>query len=92
MPCQTIKITGVPEELVRLLDIRVKERHIVGRSEYLRDLIRKDVLGGNSSLMEILAPVHAATRNMNLNESELDTFFDNIRDEIFAEKSSMKSS
>lgn len=82
----TLKITGVPEDLVRLLDSRIKERHSVGRSEYLRELIRKDVLEKPKTLNEILAPVHSATRKMKESEVELDILFDQARDEVYQDK------
>lgn len=41
----TIKISGVSDELLRRVDERWKGRHYADRSEYVRDLIRKDVLG-----------------------------------------------
>jgi len=86
MPSQTIKVTGVPEELVRLLDKRVKQRHAAGRSEYIRELIRKDVLGEPHTFREILAPVHAATADLKESEEELITFFDEVRDEVCRSK------
>lgn len=36
-------------ELLALLDARVKERHAAGRAEYVRELIRRDVLSGQTS-------------------------------------------
>jgi Arc/MetJ-type ribon-helix-helix transcriptional regulator len=39
-----VKVTGVPEELLRLLDDRVNQRHYAGRAEYLRELLRRDLL------------------------------------------------
>ncbi len=46
-----IKISGVSDELLRRVDERWKGRHYADRSEYVRDLIRKDVLGeqGNAT-------------------------------------------
>lgn len=41
----TIKMSGVSDELLRRVDERWKGRHYADRSEYVRDLIRKDVLG-----------------------------------------------
>lgn len=47
----TIKISGVSDELLRRVDERWKGRHYADRSEYVRDLIRKDVFGeqGNAT-------------------------------------------
>ena len=38
-----LKITGVPEELIHQLDELVSERHYAGRSEFVRELIRREV-------------------------------------------------
>lgn len=48
MSFHTIKVTGVPDKLLKLLDQRVQERQWLGRSEYIRDLIRRDVFGDPS--------------------------------------------
>jgi metal-responsive CopG/Arc/MetJ family transcriptional regulator len=65
MPSHTIKVTGVSKELLDLLDERIQEQHAAGRAEYIRELIRRDVLPnrtapGRRSFREIVAPVHAA--------------------------------
>ncbi len=39
-----VKVTGMSPELIALLDARVKEQHAAGRAEYVRELIRRDVL------------------------------------------------
>lgn len=71
-----IKVTGVPEELLHLLDERVKTRHYAGRSEYIRELIRRDATAQEPvlSIREIMAPVHAETQNMT--QEELDELTD----------------
>jgi hypothetical protein len=43
-----LKVTGVPADLVRLLDERAEQQHFAGRSEYIRELIRRDVLSGSA--------------------------------------------
>lgn len=40
----TIKISGVSEELLSRVDEKWKAQHYADRSEYVRDLIRRDVL------------------------------------------------
>jgi hypothetical protein len=39
-----VKVTGVPTEMLRLLDERAQRQHFGGRAEYIRELIRRDVL------------------------------------------------
>jgi len=43
-PSQVVKVTGMSEELLRLLDARIKEQRATGRAEYIRELIRRDAL------------------------------------------------
>ncbi len=62
----TIQITGIPEEMLERLDSRARERHVADRSEYVRELIARDLSGGSSvapaekqeqTIAEVLAPV-----------------------------------
>ena len=87
MSSRTLKVTGVPQDLVALLDQRVKDRHAVGRSEYIRELIRKDVLEQPSVLREVMGQVNDAGHTIKESEQELETLFNSVRDEICAEKS-----
>ena len=87
MSSRTLKVTGVPQDLVALLDQRVKDRHAVGRSEYIRELIRKDVLEQPSVLREVMGQVYDAGHTIKESEQELETLFNSVRDEICAEKS-----
>lgn len=77
-----VKVTGVPEDLLRLLDARVKERHAAGRAEYIRELIRRDVLP-EATFRTILAPVHKQARHLPDTEDELEAFFTNLRNEVY---------
>lgn len=72
MASHTIKVTGVSTELLELLDKQIAARHATGRSEYIRELIRKDVLfpEGGGKFRELLALVHDA---MPAEETEEDT-------------------
>ena len=81
MASHTIKVTGVPEELLQLLDQRIRTRHATGRSEYIRELIRRDVLaapgaappGWPSAEMpfrELLAPVQQEAERLGESEDE----------------------
>jgi len=47
-----VKVTGMSGELLELLDLRVRQQHAAGRAEYIRELIRRDVLASQT-----LAPV-----------------------------------
>lgn len=40
---QTIKISGVPDELMRRLDDRWRAEQYTDRSEYIRELVRRDL-------------------------------------------------
>jgi metal-responsive CopG/Arc/MetJ family transcriptional regulator len=75
MASHTIKVTGVSDGLLQLLDRRIEAQHATGRAEYIRELIRKDVLTGEGTptsrtFREIVAPVHDATPP---DEAEADT-------------------
>ena len=41
---QVVKVTGMSEELLHLLDTRVRQVRATGRAEYIRELIRRDAL------------------------------------------------
>ena len=81
-----IKITGFPDELLKLLDARVKERHATGRAEYLRELVRKDLLPEEKTFREILAEVHRDARRLKTTEAELDRLFTKTREKVFEEQ------
>lgn len=90
MASHTIKVSGMSDALLRLLDERLREQHSTGRSEYIRELIRRDVLGnrGNSltadrSFREILAPVHEETRRSGETEAEIEAF---LREQLEAHR------
>ena len=42
----TIKISGVSDELLSLVEKRWKGQHYADRADYVRDLIRRDLVGG----------------------------------------------
>lgn len=72
---QVVKVTGISDELLRLLDARVQQQQATGRAEYIRELIRRDALsvsqlhkprrhkarrrGGAASERDLLAEYHA---------------------------------
>jgi len=46
---RVVKVTGMSRELLELLDLRVRQQHAGGRAEYIRELIRRDVLSAQAS-------------------------------------------
>ena len=87
-----VKITGITEELLGMLDDRVRQRHATGRSEYIRELLRRDLLGdAGPSLRQILAPVHEQGRTITESDEELDSLFDSARDEVYKERRQSRS-
>ncbi|MGO8673346.1 MAG: hypothetical protein ACLQVD_18545 [Capsulimonadaceae bacterium] len=84
-----VKVTGVTEELLGLLDDRVRARHATGRAEYIRELLRRDLLG-EPTFRQILATVHDQGRSLPDSDSELDAFFDKVRDEAYADRQAAK--
>jgi metal-responsive CopG/Arc/MetJ family transcriptional regulator len=82
MTSHTIKVTGVSEELLQLLDQRIRAQHATGRAEYIRELIRRDVLAQESlpqsrPFRTIVAPVQAATP-ADETEAESDEFIEDL--------------
>jgi hypothetical protein len=85
MPSHTIKVTGVSDDLLELLDRRVREVHSTGRAEYVRELIRKDVLphprwpAADVSFAELVEPLQRDAEASGETEEELEEF---IRQQI----------
>ena len=76
-----VKVTGITDNLLHLLDERIKQRHST------RELIRRDVLGeGVGTFREILAPVHAASKQHPQSEEELEAYFDQVREEVYQDR------
>ena len=96
MPSHTIKVTGVSPELLQLLDERIRAQHAAGRSDYIRELIRRDILGAPASgsaeparsFREILAPVHAETERQGYPDAEMDGDIEEAARETRAERRS----
>jgi hypothetical protein len=94
MPSHTIKVTGVSDELLQLLDARVREQHSSGRAEYIRELIRRDVLGPQAngsitrprSFREILGPVHEETLRQGYPDEVMDRDIEEVVREARAER------
>jgi len=94
MASHTIKVTGVSGELLQLLDERIQAQHSTERSEYIRELIRRDVLGApaygvslrSRSFREILAPVHEETLQQGVPDDEMDQDIEDAIRETRAER------
>ena len=76
----TIELTGIPDQIVRLLDARSGG----DRAGYLRDLIIRHFQKSSSS-DEILAPFRRQVQESGMTEAELDTFFEEVRQEVWDE-------
>jgi hypothetical protein len=75
MATHTIKVTGVGDGLLELLDRRIREQHSTGRAEYIRELIRRDVLApALGPIGELLAPVHQEGHERGYTEADIDRF------------------
>ncbi len=44
-----VKVTGMSEAMLALLDARVERQQATGRAEYIRELIRRDALTGSGA-------------------------------------------
>jgi metal-responsive CopG/Arc/MetJ family transcriptional regulator len=67
-----VKVTGMSEELLGLLDARVKQQQATGRAEYIRELIRRDALASlnSSAIGKRRAKRHKARRGNSQLSSE----------------------
>jgi hypothetical protein len=82
----TLKITGVDEEVVCFVGERSSSLHFKGQAEYLRNLIREDMLRAaaekKSRLEHILAPLHAHADAKGYSDEELADVFERARNEV----------
>lgn len=93
----TIELTGIPDELLELLDQRVSQAG-TDRAKYILTLLRKDLLGtsllshrdtvphGGMTFEEILAPVHRQVEESGITEEELEQLFEEAREEVWQKK------
>src|SRR4051794_12349048 len=82
MASRTIRVTGVSDELLDLLDRRIRAQHGTGRAGYIRELLRRDLLSesvGQSqrTFREIVEPIHSATPAAET-EAEAEQFVDDL--------------
>jgi len=82
----TLKITGVDEEVVRFVGERSSSLHFKGQAEYLRNLIREDMLRASaekkSRLDSILAPLHEHADAKGYSDEDLARMFERARNEV----------
>jgi Arc/MetJ-type ribon-helix-helix transcriptional regulator len=79
-----VKVTGVSDEQIRMLDARVSARRYRGRAEYIRELIRRDALAGSPSrLDEVVCALQEQSSKMS--EEELDDIFEQARNGVYSE-------
>ena len=75
MHTHTLEVTGIPDDLLKRLDERVKRRG-GDRSASIRELVERGLQAEDRTLAEILAPVHAYSRQMGQTEEEIGEFVD----------------
>ena len=77
MASRTIRVSGISDELLHRLDEKVRQQHAASRAAYIRELICRDVRGPEMptrTLRELLAPVHAETRERAYTEGDVEPF------------------
>jgi len=96
-PDHTIEVRGIPDDLLKLLDERVRQAG-GDRTEYILKLIQKDLLETPSqshedarphadmTFEELLSPIHKQVKESGITEEELDDLFEEIREEVWQEK------
>ena len=102
METHTIEVTGVPDDLLELLNERVRECG-GDRAGFIRELIQKELQPtpqpsdedprphARMSLTEILAPIHQQAAESGLTDEELDRLFEDAREQVREEKRMARS-
>lgn len=88
MTTYTLEVTDVPEDLLQLLDQRVRGQ-TKDRSAYIRDLLRQDLKSSAESevsMAEILAPFHNAVQASGSTAEEAFGIFEEALREVRAER------
>ncbi len=92
-PDNTIEVAGIPDNLLKLLDERVRQAG-VDRTEYILKLIQKDLLEmsprshddaphADMTFEELLLPVHQQVKESGVTGEELDDLFEELREEVY---------
>lgn len=82
-----VKISGISDEMIALIDAKWKAEHFADRSEYVRELVRRDLATTKTkSLSEgvkaIFGTVHEQLAAYGLDESEIDSDVDKALAEV----------
>jgi len=95
-PDHTIEVAGIPDDLLKLLDERVRQTGS-DRTEYILKLLQRDLLEtpprshrdahphADMTFAELLLPVHQQVTESGLTGEELDDLFEEIREEVWLE-------
>ena len=79
-----VKVSGITDDLLALMDVRWRERHFSDRSEYVRELIRRDAAAGDS--VHYVLPQETPPHDIPPDEKSLaDTIrkhFGHVQDEV----------
>lgn len=101
MGMHVIEVTGIPDDLMQLLDERVRETG-GDRDAFIRDLLRKELQEGpeadrseephaDMTFEEILSPVHRQVAGSGTTDEELDELFEEALQEVRSERRSAQS-
>jgi hypothetical protein len=97
METHTIEVAGIPDELLELLDERVRQRG-GDRASFIRELIRKELQRdvppsdegplpqSGMSFDELLSPVHEQAAARGITEDEMERLFEEARERVREEK------
>lgn len=75
----TLEVPGVPDEIYRKLDERLRETG-QDRTDYMIALLRRDLQA--PTLSEILAPFRSQVAASGVSDEELEQLFQDARDEV----------
>lgn len=82
-----VKISGISDEMMALIDAKWKAEHFADRSEYVRELVRRDLAtmkakSLSEGVKEIFGTVHEQLAAYGLGESEIEADVDKALAEV----------
>ena len=92
MATHSIEVTGISDELLEALDRRVRSGRVAGRSEYLRELLARDLAAEeppsgwpspDMTFDRLLAPLQREAERSGESEAEIETF---VLEQVRAER------